>query len=362
MKPGILVGGEITHDCGLSRSIGWFIEGIIPIAPFCKYPLHITFTGITHDDLDFSIDILNNVTFPLLQNFGIYNVALKTKRRGVPPKGGGFVELVFPTIRSQLNSIYIIEEGLVKRIRGVAFSTRVSPTIITRMIESSRGVFNDFLPDVHISSDHYKGGQDGGDSPGFSLSLVAETTTGALLSIERTAKIRRDPKNLIPGTDHLSLNLESDRPGGEMPEDVGKEASFLLLQEIFSGGVIDRAHQPLILFLMALTPEDVSKIRLGELSAQAVQTLRILRDAFDVVFRIKEDKCETDMKLYNEFYRHPVKQSDSDSDSDDIMDIDEQEQKEKEKKNIENEPMPQRFTYLLSCLGTGYVNTNRKAT
>ena len=34
-----------------------------------------------------------------------------------------------------------------------------------------------------------------GDSPGYSLSLVAETTTGVLLSIERTAATRMNTNN-----------------------------------------------------------------------------------------------------------------------------------------------------------------------
>ena len=52
---------------------------------------------------------------------------------------------------------------MVKRIRGVAFSTRVSPQMTNRMVDGARGVLN---------------------SPGFGLTLVAETTTGMLLSAE----------------------------------------------------------------------------------------------------------------------------------------------------------------------------------
>eukprot|EP01033_Poteriospumella_lacustris_P005444 gene5444-3881_t len=320
-KPGILTGGRITHDCGLSRSIGWFIEGILPLAPFCKDPLHLTMSGITHDELDLSVDTLRAVTIPLLQNFGIYNVNFHIKKRGVPPKGGGLVELSIPIMRGSLQSVYLVDEGFIKRVRGVAFCTRISPTIITRVIDSCRGVLNDYLPDVHISTDHFKGGKDGGDSPGYSVSLVAETTTGALLSIERTAKPRRE--RTIPGIagDSAMVANAVDR---DAPEDVGREAASMLLEEIFSGGVIDRAHQSLILQLMVLTPEDVSKVRFGTLTAQAMETLRILRDAFGVVFRVQEDK---------EFL--PAQ---------------------------EDEGVRARETYLLSCLGTGYTNVNRRVT
>lgn len=50
-----------------------------------------------------------------------------------------------------------IDEGMVKRIRGVTFSTRVSPQFGNRMVFSARGVFNRLLPDVHIFTDHRSG-------------------------------------------------------------------------------------------------------------------------------------------------------------------------------------------------------------
>lgn len=78
-KPGILLGGVIKeiHDCGLGRSIGWFIEGILPLAIFSKSNVSISFSGVTNDSLDLSVDILRNVTLPLLQNFGIFGVNMK---------------------------------------------------------------------------------------------------------------------------------------------------------------------------------------------------------------------------------------------------------------------------------------------
>eukprot|EP01035_Chromulina_nebulosa_P007833 gene7833-10585_t len=61
-KPGILLGGAIKepHNCGVSRSIGWFIEGIIPLAIFSKSNVSITFSGLTNDCQDISVDILRN--------------------------------------------------------------------------------------------------------------------------------------------------------------------------------------------------------------------------------------------------------------------------------------------------------------
>jgi len=63
----------------------------------------------------------------------------------------------------------------------------------------------------------------------------------------------------------------------------------LLLEEIRRGGVVDSSHQCLVLQLMVLGPEDVSKVSFGVLTEQAIKTLRLLKDAFGIVFKIKED-------------------------------------------------------------------------
>ena len=48
------------------------------------------------------------------------------------------------------------DEGMVKRIRGEAFTTRVSVQLGNEMIYAARGIFNRLLPDVYIASDYRK--------------------------------------------------------------------------------------------------------------------------------------------------------------------------------------------------------------
>lgn len=293
-KPGILTGGRIVHDCGTSRSIGWYMEGILPLAIFCKQNVQLTLTGITNDHSDLSVDILKNVTLPLLRNFGIGAANLTVKKRGCYPKGGGEVDIFIPIVR-ELLPVNITEEGLVARVRGTAFCAKVSPTIVSRVVDSARGVLNKLLPDVYISSDHFRGANSG-HSAGYSLSLVAETTTGALLSVERTAGA---PIAVLEGgggegaEDPSLFGFASEGAGAaqDPPEDVGIQAAHMLLREIQKGGVVDCMHQPLVLVLMAMGPEDVCKVKFGEeLTQSAVQTLQILKDAFSCVFKIKREK------------------------------------------------------------------------
>ncbi|RLN72479.1 hypothetical protein BBJ28_00001051 [Nothophytophthora sp. Chile5] len=286
-SPGFVVGGRIEHDCGVARSIGWFLEVIAALAPFAKLPLHVTLRGITNDNEDASVDAFKATTLPLMRHFGIdEGLDLKVKKRGAPPLGGGEVVFSCPQVR-QLRSIHLVEEGFIKRIRGVAYSTRVSPQTSNRIVETSRGLFNKLLPDVYIYSDHYKGAESG-QSPGFALSLVAETTTGVFLGAEAAAA------------------------GGNLPEDVATLASHMLCEEISKGGCVDTSNQALVLLYMALSPEDVSKVRFGKLTPYSIQCLRHLRDFFGITFKIKPD--------------------------------------------------PETKTVLLSCLGTGFKNLAKKVT
>ena len=86
-----------------------------------------------------------------------------------------------------------------------------------------------------IKFDPYTG-REGGLSAGYSLSLFAESTSGFTISAERTSA----PK--------------------ELPEDIGAQGAYLLLDEIERGGVVDSSHQVLILQLMVMASEDVSKV------------------------------------------------------------------------------------------------------
>ena len=80
---------------------------------------------------------------------------MKVKKRGFAPLGGGLV-----TIRQQyakrLEAVSLVDEGKVNRVRGWVTSAKVSPQLTTRVVDKVREVFNDYIPDVWIHTDHYK--------------------------------------------------------------------------------------------------------------------------------------------------------------------------------------------------------------
>ncbi|KAG8804095.1 hypothetical protein FRC17_006042, partial [Serendipita sp. 399] len=227
---------------------------------------------------------------PLLSIFGVEDgVELKIKKRGALPGGGGEVQFLAPVVKS-LKTINFVNAGRVKRIRGIAHAVRVSPQFSNRMVDASRSILNRFIPDIYIHSDVYKG-DDSGKSPGYALSLLAETTEGALFYSEAVSVPRKEgskqeeekrrKKDRIFGEDR-----EDEGPVPVTPEDVALRASRELLLEVQRGGCVDRKHQWIALLYMVLGSEDVGKIRMGPLTVRSIQFLRDLKETFGTSFKI----------------------------------------------------------------------------
>ncbi|XP_021279316.1 probable RNA 3'-terminal phosphate cyclase-like protein [Herrania umbratica] len=280
-KPGIIVGGSnLVHDCGVSRAIGYFLEPLILLGLFARKPLFIILKGITNDSKDPSVDTFRSTTLPMLKRFGVPSEGLKLeiKSRGVSPHGGGEVHLAVPTVQ-QLTATVWTDEGMVKRIRGEAFTARVSVQLGNEMIYAARGIFNRLLPDVYIASD-YRKRTEAGNSPGYGISLVAETTSGCCISADTTISYPRAEE---------ADDIEGENNEMMPAANVGEQIASILLEEIEKGGVVDSTHQGLLFLLCALCPKDVSKVRVGKLSPYGIETLQHIKDLLDVQFVIKPD-------------------------------------------------------------------------
>ncbi|CAF1666174.1 unnamed protein product, partial [Didymodactylos carnosus] len=103
-------------------------------------------------------------------------------KRGAKPDGGGEILFRCPT-KMKLRPCQWIDGGKIKRIRGVAYAMRVSPSLANRLIETAKGLLLKFIPDVYIYVDHQKG-QNAGLSPGYGLTLAAETKNGSVICAE----------------------------------------------------------------------------------------------------------------------------------------------------------------------------------
>ena len=264
--PGILLGGtNIQHDCPVgtpstpststsndgtstvtstTRSIGWYLEGILPLGPFGKENLSVTLTGITDGccDVDPSPDYLKLSVIPIMEHFGIGidseedgNVKPSIQilsRAAVGPKDYnddpnnkenlGKVVFTCPIIRKELHPIDITDVGKIKRIRGTAISNKiVSSSMAARVAYSAKGIFHKLLPDVWIHTDvntpKKKKSRIGGCgiNPSLSLIVSSQSTTGIVMTAECCMK----------------TNTGEGGRGSELAEDLGKRGACLLLEE-----------------------------------------------------------------------------------------------------------------------------------
>lgn len=160
------------------------MDVLLALGPFCKNPINATLRGITNSKDCPSVDHIKTVAIPNLIKFLIVDdgLELKVKQRGLPPLGGG--EIIFKCpVRRTLRSLQFCKPGMVKRIRGVAYTSKVSPALGNRAIEAAKGKLLQFIPDIYIYADQNKG-KNAGNSPGFGISLVAETTDAVFYGAE----------------------------------------------------------------------------------------------------------------------------------------------------------------------------------
>ncbi|KRY68969.1 RNA 3'-terminal phosphate cyclase-like protein, partial [Trichinella pseudospiralis] len=283
-KPGSLVGGKVEMDMGVIRGLGYYLEVLCFLAPFVKSPLNVRLRGVTNGGGEPSVDLIKHAWLPVMRRFmfDAEGLDLKIVKRGLNPNGNGEILFTCPISR-QLRPVQIENMGKVRKVRGVAYSCRISPALANRCIESAKASVKHFLNDVYFHTDHRKG-LEAGSSPGFGIILSAETTEGIYFVSEKHS----NPPN--SGLDP------------SVPEDIGTEAAERLFSEIYRGGCCDATAQTIVTLFMALGPKDVSKFVSGPLSTCCVHFLRHMKDFLGVVFKIEsydplKGKSAEDQKL-----------------------------------------------------------------
>lgn len=271
-KPGIIIGGEHTHTCGGSKPVGYFLEPLLLMAPFAKNKFLLVLRGLTASDRgrDAGVEAIKWGLFPVLEKFGVREVELHVLKRGAPPLGGGEVHFVCNSLLAQPLTLHATEVPRMLAFRGVAYCTRVSPTVVNRVIDAARRVLRPTGVEVNITSDVWRG-ENSGKSPGFGVALVAELKRGWRIVAEGTG---------LPGL---------------LPEELGERVALQLLEELSTCGVVGRNQLKLALALMALGKEDVGRLALHreQVDEEAVLFLRDIKSIFGIEAIVKEDEAVT---------------------------------------------------------------------
>ncbi|CBH14829.1 RNA re-capping enzyme, cytoplasmic [Trypanosoma equiperdum] len=263
--PGMILGGTFSHEVPSCRCVTYIAEAALLLLPFAKFDTRLTLVGSTQSEEDLSVDTLRTVTTRWLQLFGV-DCSVRIIRRGVYPGGGGAIEVQCKAVR-RLTAAEAVVRGRVRRIRGISFGARVAADLVQRAATAAKGVLLNLLPDVYVVTDMDNSkGSYGDRSSGYGVVLVAETTSKqCVISQESTAA----PK--------------------ELPEDVGKRAAELLLDQVFECGCVDAHHQMLVLLLMGLSPDEVSTVRFGQFTCGLVSAVMLLEMYFGVSCATKQE-------------------------------------------------------------------------
>jgi RNA 3'-terminal phosphate cyclase-like protein len=288
-KPGLITGsapgfgadvnGVVTHEIPATceRGVSYFLLPLCLLAPFAKSKVNVMLTGpgvITSatEHGDVSVDTVRTAVLPYYANFGIMiqRVEIRTIQRSCPSaegKGGaGQVHLIFEHQVRLPKTLHMLNRGRIKSVRGVAYAVGVSGANNARMIDSARALLNQLVPDVRIFSENSSAPfirEDTGSSigkrktgVGFGLCLVAESSTGT----------------------RYSADVVAPHAGGVAPEDIGRQAALQLFEVISKGGVAGQAAAPTVLILMAMGPEDASRISLGRDVLGTEEMIQMARD------------------------------------------------------------------------------------
>ncbi|VDN09297.1 unnamed protein product [Dibothriocephalus latus] len=283
-SPGSLIGGEHTFDCSTERGLGYFLEPLLLLSPFSKTSLYLKLTGVTNNSIDPSVDIILQTWLPLLKKFlppaSACALKLEIKKRGIAPKGGGLVVLSSKPAQ-QISPVQIISPGKVYRVRGVAWTCRVSPAIASQLMHGAKDLLNSFLSDVYINLDQRKRDV-AGECSGFGIVLWAETKEGTFYSAETTS----DPEG-------------SNQSQPIIPAELGNKAASKLLDQIYLGGCADQSLQAAALTMMALEGgHNASQLLISAPTPYTVSSLRLIRQClgvtFDLAYKELEESAQDD--------------------------------------------------------------------
>ena len=107
-KPGSIIQNhfenEIVFDCGLTRSISYFLEPLFILGLYSKDYLELTLTGITNDNVDITVDTLKNSLVNFMKEISndMIFAEIEIIKRGFRPSGGGRVKFKINYLKNPL--------------------------------------------------------------------------------------------------------------------------------------------------------------------------------------------------------------------------------------------------------------------
>ena len=263
-KPGTIKSGHYTIDIGTAGSITLLLQALILPSLFAPGKITFNIKGGTCGKWQASVDYLQHILIPHLENFA-EKIELKILKRGYYPKGGGEIELkIIPKFKNHedlknIPPLKLIHQGKLKEIEGIInLSEQLKEKgVAERIRKTAEALLQRYKVPITIRIEH---------AP--SLSIGGEALVWAVFD-----------HNIILGSDVL---LEPRKTS----EDIGKEVVEKLSQEIQSGAAVDPHLADQLIPFMALLPG--SEIKTDEITNHTKTNVYVAEKFLEVKFVVDE--------------------------------------------------------------------------
>lgn len=252
--------GKLQFHVGTAGSIPLILQALMPCLAFTPTPTQLEFTGGTDVKWSPSIDYIQHVTLPILQQVG-YQANLAVDRRGHYPKGGGVVNFTVTPTRN-LHAINLTRRDQLESIMGVSHCVKLPRHVAQRQADSAvRKLVKEGYDEPQLTIEAYPPERDRHIAPGSGITLLAKFKNGPIL-----------------GADSLGER-------GKPAEKVGEECAEKLLEELKTGAAFDR-HMGDILIPFIAVAEGHSEISVSQLTMHTLTNIQIAQKILNVTFQI----------------------------------------------------------------------------
>ncbi|NON61242.1 RNA 3'-terminal phosphate cyclase, partial [Acidianus sp. RZ1] len=208
--------GKLEFNVGTAGSVTLIANTIIPL--LINSRLTITLTGGTDVPKSPTFDYMRLVFLKILENIGV-NGKIELIKRGHYPKGGGAIRLF--NFQGNPGQFDITELGRVEIIKGISHASSLPSHVAERQITGSKEVLDKLGVTVEIEADIREG-----ESVGSGITLAAYGKS-------------------VMGSDSLGEK-------GKRAEIVGREAATKLMEDLKSGGAIDRYMSDMLMLYASI--------------------------------------------------------------------------------------------------------------
>lgn len=256
---------DLDIDVGTAGSAGLVLQAMMPAMAFAPGPMRVVIKGGTNNPMAPPIDFLERVLFPTLGRLGV-SASLDLLRRGFYPRGQGTVKVRMEPVKN-ISSLTLTEFGEVRKISGLAYSSRLPDHVVNRTVSASKLTLREArYSDVSIDQEILQQGDSRcAVDQGCGIILVAELSSGGVLS-------------------GSALGAR-----GKPAEEVGIEAARGLIEQLERREPVDKHLGDQLPIWMGLA-KGTSKMRVSELTLHTLTCIEVIQSIIDARFTVDGEK------------------------------------------------------------------------